>query len=200
MRPLFFLTILLLFTSCRNSETPNKNKHSEAISEYDLLTPEQTDFITNWSNQFNTQKAPLLCLFRSRHLNKTDLKQLDSYVKGQESAVDFQEAKAYLETKSELSIDTLRAPGIQWVKDEDVSTCNKVDPIFWDCFSRRYPITGFYYLSMPLFSADKKWCLLSVNYLSKQKGDSFGGGRLYHLENNKWNEVAFLSFWGKQPE
>jgi hypothetical protein len=200
MKISFLLLVIVLFASCRNSPSDNTSKESEQQNTIEQLTPEQTTFIQYWSEHFNTKHAPILNLFRSRHINKTDLKQLEHYVKGKDSVTDFSDAIDFLSSKTELGIDSLLTQNIRWVKDNDVSICNKVDPGFWDCFSRRYPIDGFYYLSMPLYSADKQWCLISVNYLSKQKTNSFGGGRLYHLQHNKWEETAFLSYWGKEPE
>ncbi len=197
MRSIPFLFALFIFASCNQTEkqtTPSKPSLPEQ------LTKEQTDFVNYWAANYNTKHAPLLCWFRNRHINKKDITQLDSYLKTHKLNIDFTDAKKSLQIKTELAIDTTLTQNIRWINDEDVSICNKVDPNFWDCFNRRYPIEGFYYVSIPLFSADQKWCLVSINYLSKYKKESFGGGRLYHLEKNKWEEIAFLSYWGKEPE
>jgi hypothetical protein len=189
-------SVMIVSFGCRNTNKPAETKAPTV----EYLSKEQTEFINYWAAHFNTQKAPLLSLFRNRHISKRDVKEMDLYFKKKDSTVNFTDAIESLKIKTELAIDTLATSDIRWIDDHDVTVCNQVDPDFWNCFMLRYPIEGFYYISQPLFSADKKWCLVSVNYLSKLKKQSFGGGRLYHRTKNDWEEMAFLSYWGKQPE
>jgi hypothetical protein len=192
------LLAALLMLAC--NPTPTKTNLSEAAPALEMLTPEQTTFISNWSKTYNPKNIPVLAIFRNRYFHKTDLNQLHAYLKNNKMKADFESVEKELRLKTELGIDTDAVTTINWIGNKDVETCDKVDPDFWGCFNLRYSTDKFYYLSMPLFSADKQWCMLHVTLQHKTKGESFGGGRLYHLEKGKWEEVAFLSNWGKQPE
>jgi hypothetical protein len=199
MKHSLILLVLFAVIACGHSEKPKSTSQAESI-QMEQLTKEQTAFVKDWVMMFNSKNVPILNIFRNRHFKQTDIKQLDKYFTHNKLVVDFKDAKQSIKIKTDLTIDTSLTPDIKWINDDDVTICNKVDPDFWGCFEKRYDIEGFYYLSMPLFSSDKKWCLLSVNYLSKLKKQSYGGGRLYHFEKGKWEEKAFLSYWGKQPE
>ncbi|MES2779227.1 MAG: hypothetical protein V4651_04940 [Bacteroidota bacterium] len=189
---------LLLIIAC--NPTPQKTADKKSAPAVEMLTTEQTVFIRQWSETYNPKNIPVLAIFRNRYFHKTDLNQLHEYLKRNKKDVDFSMVEKELRIKTELYTDTDAVNTITWINNTDVETCDKVDRDFWGCFNRRYTTNEFYYLSMPLFSSDNQWCMLHVALQRKEKGQSFGGGRLYHLVKGKWKEVAFLSNWGKQPE
>lgn len=193
-----YLAAILFLLAC--NPNPQQTTPTPAASNVEMLSAEQTAFISNWSKKYNPKNIPVLTIFRNRYFHKTDINELHTYAKNNELKIDFAEVEKNLRYKTELSIDTDAVSTINWINNADVETCDKVDPDFWGCFNLRYSTNQFYYLSMPLFSSDQQWCLLHVTLQHKTKGQSFGGGRLYHLVKGEWEEVAFLSNWGKSPE
>ncbi|MES2560416.1 MAG: hypothetical protein V4590_11780 [Bacteroidota bacterium] len=197
-----FLLLSMLFLLACNTTPPKPAHTNESGPHMDMLSKEQMAFIRDWSDRYNPQNIPVLNIFRNRYFRKTDLTELHTYIQRnkEKEKIYFTTVEKELRYKTELGIDTEEIKTINWINNTDVETCDKVDPDFWGCFNLRYKTDKFYYLSMPLFSSDKQWCLLHVTLQHKVKGESFGGGRLYHLEKGKWEEKAFLSYWGKSPE
>jgi hypothetical protein len=67
----------------------------------------------------------------------------------------------------------------------------------WDCLAQDYGIKDYYYVSLPLFSSDKKWALVIINYMEVSGKRSNGADRLFKKTGSKtWEEVAILTFWG----
>lgn len=193
-----FIAATLFLMAC--NPAPQATTQQPTAPAIEMLSKEQTTFISNWSKTYNKKNVPVLAIFRNRYFHKTDINELHAYLKRNKLKVDFDAVEKDLRYKTELEIDTDAVNTINWLSNKDVETCDKVDPDFWGCFNLRYTTDKFYYLSMPLFSSDKQWCLLHVTLQHKTKGESFGGGRLYHLEKGKWEEVAYLSNWGKNPD
>lgn len=193
----FLFLLLFVHFACNPTNNPPAPNQLPVLPE--RLSPAQTTFIEDWSKKFNPQNTPILSVFRNRYFHKTDLKELHDYCTRNKVSADFSAVEKDLRIKTELEIDTTAVTAINWIQNKDVEACDELDPDFWGCFNLRYSTEKFYYLSMPLFSKDSSWCLLHVALQQKKKGESFGGGRLYHLENGIWNEVAFLSNWGREP-
>lgn len=191
------IALLSLTFSCNQptSKVAVENKGSTIPS----LSKVQTEFLAYWNQTYNTEKRPLLNVFRTRYFTKTDLKELDKLLVKRNIKTDFTAALSEIKSRTELAIDTTKIE-VGWINNTDVETCNQVDPDFWPCFDRRYQTPVFYYLSPPLFSADSLYCLLHVNYRHQTKGKSYGGGRLYHKTKKGWDEIAYLSYWGKITE
>ncbi len=192
LKHLVIITIICL--SCNN--TPQKPIKTQPTMPG--LAQDANTFVAYWNQHYNATQEPLLAIFRTRYFTATDRKELDKYLKRNKIKANFTHALTEIKSRSEYAADTLLT-GVKWVSNTDVETCNKVDPDFWPCFNRRYTTPAFYYLSVPLFSADSMYCLLHVNYIHRTKGKSYGGGRLYHKTQKGWDEVAFLSLWGKLP-
>lgn len=186
--------ISLTWFGCNNANT---NQTENAIQEKAAeakLNEAQHKFVVDLSN---TYPKPFLVLnaFRNRYISKGELK---GYRKFLEKYPKITFDTTYLLNKEiELWADTnLAPPNLIWVKERDVHTCKNVLRDMWPCFKNKYQHNAFYYLSIPVFSADGKYAIVSLNYVNANDDESYGGLRVFELNKNKWEEFAVLTNWG----
>lgn len=203
MRSVITSFILLLFIACScNNTVQQEKKNKETIPSFPVIHQQQSELI-NWFA--STRKEDIVMIstaFRNRYFSQSDFNSLKTIL-GQNDAIDQYQSmveRAKDKTVTLLYDSTYTYRHIKWVKDEDIKMCREVLRDLWPCFKNRYNGDHFLYLSEPVFSADKKWCLMSVNKSHATKGESSGGGRLFHHTQKGWEETAFLSYWGKEPE
>jgi hypothetical protein len=186
--------ISLTWFGCNNAKT---NQTENAIQEKAAeakLNEAQHKFVVDLSN---TYPKPFLVLnaFRNRYISKGELK---GYRKFLEKYPEITFDTTFLLNKElELLVDTnLAHANLFWVNEKDVHTCKNVLRDMWPCFKNRYQHNAFYYLSIPVFSADGKYALVSFNHVHANDDNSYGGLRVFELNKNKWEEFAVLTNWG----
>jgi hypothetical protein len=177
----------------KNIQTENNTTTQEQFAEAEL-DDAQHKFVLDLSN---TYPKPFLVLnaFRNRYISKSELKGYHKFLE-KYPKITF-DTTFLLNKELELSVDTNVAhPNLFWVNEKDIRTCKDVLRDMWPCFKNRYQHNAFYYLSVPVFSADGKYALVSLNYVNANDDESFGGLRVFELNKNKWEEFAILTNWG----
>lgn len=193
VKQLFMALLVIPFLfACNNNPAP-KNPATGVLST-NQLNKEQLDFIAAFA-QTQTSPVYMMSVFRNRYFKPTDQKESDKY---------FKKIKALKYTKElvinkalEIQIDPKHpVQNIHWVNEEDVQACNKQPGGTWPCMEKQYQTDCFFYLSVPLISQDGEYALVHINYMHKDTKKSYGGGRIFAKENNKWTEIALLTNWG----
>ncbi len=192
---LFALTLVgLTWLGCNNAKTNQTENTTQVKSAETTLNEAQHKFVVDLSN---TYPKPFLVLnaFRNRYISKGELKGYRKFLeKYPEITFD---TTFLLNRELELMVDTnLAHANLFWVNEKDVHTCKNVLRDMWPCFKNRYQHNAFYYLSIPIFSADGKYALVSLNYVNANDDESYGGLRVFELNKNKWEEFAVLTNWG----
>ena len=186
--------IILIFGACKGKEK-EQNQASTAPSNTAYLNDEQLQIIKAVQQEIKANMhVSNTC--RNRYVHKKDLSELTQYLKtaGEKYTAD----SFYFNKADELFIDTSKdIDQINWINDDDIVNCRSKLKDLWPCMKKKYGIEEFFYFSIPLFSPDKKYALISVNFVSVDDSKSYGGGRLYKKEDGKWKEIAFLTGWGK---
>ncbi|MFN3445311.1 MAG: hypothetical protein ACK44D_06180 [Bacteroidia bacterium] len=190
----------LTLAGCGNqnaNQTENNDTKNET-SNVVLLNDIQQQFILGLSA---TYPKPFLIsnTFRNRHINKGDIKGLKAF---NQKYPDIIFDTTSLNNKDlEILADTNKTHNnLYWVNDKDIYTCKNVVRDMWPCFKNRYQHQAFYYFSVPTFSTDGKYALVSLNYVSANDEESYGGLRVFMFEKDKWEEFAVLNNWGNMPE
>lgn len=192
---LFTIVVIgLTWFGCNNTKNNQTENTTQKKSAEATLNEAQHKFVVDLSN---TYPKPFLVLnaFRNRYISKSELK---GYRKFLEKYPEITFDTTFLLNKEiELLADTNHAhPNLFWVKEKDVHTCKNVLRDMWPCFKNRYQHDAFYYLSIPVFSADGKYALVSFNHVHANDDNSYGGLRVFELNKNKWEEFAVLTNWG----
>ncbi len=192
---LFTIVVIgLTWFGCNNTKNNQTENTTQKKSAEATLNEAQHKFVVDLSNSY---PKPFLVLntFRNRYISKRELKGyrdfLEKYPK-----ITF-DTTYLLNKEIELWADTnLAPPNLIWVKERDVYTCKNVLRDMWPCFKNKYQHNAFYYLSIPVFSADGKYAIVSLNYVNANDDESYGGLRVFELNKNKWEEFAVLTNWG----
>lgn len=166
----------LTWFGCNNAKTNQTENATQKKSAEAKLNEAQHKFVVDLSNSY---PKPFLVLntFRNRYISKRELKGyrdfLEKYPK-----ITF-DTTYLLNKEIELWADTnLAPPNLIWVKERDVHTCKNVLRDMWPCFKNKYQHNAFYYLSIPVFSADGKYAIVSLNYVNANDDESYGGLRV----------------------
>jgi hypothetical protein len=187
------LTIL----SCRNQTIDQtKNSNTDGIKIVALSDIQQQfiiDLATIYPKPFLVSNT-----FRNRYINKGDIKGLKAFNQKYPD-IEFDTTSLVDKDLEVLSDTTKKHNNLYWVNDKDVYTCRSVLRDLWPCFKNRYQHQAFYYFSVPIFSADGKYVLVSLNYVSVNDSESYGGLRVFKLDKSKWEEFAVLNNWGNMP-
>ena len=196
---LITLTLIgLTFASCRNQNADQTDNNTKTeTSNIVALNDTQQQFIIALST---TYPKPFLVsnTFRNRYINKGDLKGLRAFSQKYPD-IKF-DTTSLIDKNLEVLADTVtKHNNLYWVNEKDVYTCRSVLRDLWPCFKNRYQHQAFYYFSVPTFSADGKYALVSLNYVSVNDEESYGGLRVFKLEKSKWEEFAVLNNWGNMP-
>lgn len=182
---------------CGNNKSTSSTENtsqSEELSVINLDNKQQT-FILELSSIY---PAPFLVsnTFRNRYITKNDLRGLKEFSKKYPEVIF--DTTTLTDKSIELLADTNQLhANLYWVNDKDVHTCKSVVRDLWPCFKNRYQHQAFYYFSAPIYSTDGKHVLVSLNFVSVNNNESYGGLRVFKNEKNKWEEFAVLGNWGK---
>jgi hypothetical protein len=190
------------FTAC---DEPVKKKKMPPINQVaKSITPDASlevhQFFDWWLGQSN-QIVNLNDQFRAKLFYKRDVKELFSYLKKNglkaslfEGIQDTIDGLSYRRFNPSL----IQTPSVKWIDQDRLRSCRKISKdAMWDCLAQDYGIKDYYYVSLPLFSSDKKWALVSINYMEVSGKKSNGANRLFKKNSTKtWEEVAILTFWG----
>jgi hypothetical protein len=190
------------FTAC---DEPVKKKKMPPINQVaKSITPDASleahQFFDWWLGQSN-QIVNLNDQFRAKLFYKRDVKELFSYLKKNglkaslfEGIQDTIDGLSYRRFNPSL----IQVPSVKWIDQDRLRSCRKISKdAMWDCLAQDYGIKDYYYVSLPLFSSDKKWALVSINYMEVSGKKSNGANRLFKKIGPKtWEEVAILTFWG----
>lgn len=196
VKQLFMALLVIPFLFACNNNPTSKNAAAGALST-NQLNKEQLDFITDFA-QTQTGPVYMLSTFRNRYFKPTDQKEADKYFHKKKEPKYAKEL--VIDNTTEIQIDPQQPlQNIHWVTDEDVQACNKQPGGTWPCMEKQYQTDCFFYLSVPLISQDGEYALVHINYMHKDTKKSYGGGRIFAKENNKWKEIALLTNWGNLP-
>lgn len=193
----FYLLIATAF-ACNNTATKKETQTEEKEISLPLVNDKEKNFIIEFAAQ-HPKPVYVVTTVRNRYFTKKDASQVNAYFTNAEHPEYIKEFT--IERTEEQLIDTAGAhEGINWVDDKDIYNCRTVLRDMWPCFKNKYGGTAFYYFSIPLFSKDGKYALMSVNFSSADNTQSRGGTSLFKQEKGKWEEVAILTNWGTEPE
>jgi hypothetical protein len=201
MRNLFFviLTVGLLW-SCESNENKKHHHEKDSLPEFSYATKEAHDFVNKWILLQNKAPLGLVDQFRNKVLNQTDAKELrkflekrkinDSIFGNIEDSIKLMEYHCF--DKKQIT------ERVVWVNQKRLRACRSISKeAMWDCLKQDYGLKDYYYLSVPIFSSDGQYAVISVNYMESESKKSHGAGTLFKkLENGNWEEIALLSGWG----
>lgn len=202
-KQLFLLVSTLVLFACNEPATRTGPPADPNIKVHPPASPEAHLFFNWW---LGSQKTPVFLndQLRNKLLNKTDAAELEKYFKrnglsmkvfpGVLDSIKLMEYKSFNRN--------LIKSGVKWIDQNRLRGCRKISKeAMWDCLRQDYGATDYYYVSSPIFSTDKNWVLVSINYMESKGEMSKGAGRLFkRLKGNTWEEVALLSYWGNFEE
>ena len=185
-----------IFSCGKKNTTQNEDNNNQTSSDY-YLKDAQQDFILQLSTNL-PQPVLVSNTFRNRYITKKDISGYEAYAKKYPD-VKF-DTTSLREKRIELLAGTIKLhTNLYWVNDKDITTCRTVVRDLWPCFKNRYQHQAFYYFSVPVFSADGKFAMVSLNYVNVNDAESYGGLRVFEFQKGKWNEFAVLGNWGQMP-
>ncbi len=201
----YFITLFYIafqFAAC--DQAPKKKTNTAINQEAKSKTPnaslEAHQFFDWWLSE-NKQVVNLNDQFRAKLFYKRDVKELFSYLKKNglkaslfEGIQDTIDGLSYRRFNPRL----IQTPSVKWIDQDRLRSCRKISKdAMWDCLAQDYGIKDYYYVSIPLFSSDKKWAVVSINCMEVSGNKSNGANRLFKkIGAKKWEEVAILTFWG----
>jgi hypothetical protein len=205
MKKHFYVLLLFVafFTKCDEPRKKNKSIESSS-SENNAKTPvasKEAHQFFDWWLQQNNQIINLNDQFRAKLFYKRDVVELLKYLKrnGLNTSL-FQGIQDTIDGLSyrKFNSNFIKATNVTWIDQDRLRACRKISKnAMWDCLSNDYGITDYYYVSLPLFSIDKRWAVVSINYMEVSGQRSNGANRLFkRTGSNSWEEVAVLTFWG----
>lgn len=195
---LFSLLIAAIAFGCNNTASRKENTTKDQAAPLRLLSDKEKAFIMEFVSQQGEQVYVVTTL-RNRYFTKKDASQITAYFTNAEHPEYINEF--VIERGEEKLVDTSGThERIKWVDDNDIHTCRTILRDLWPCFKNKYGGTAFYYFSIPLFSKDGKYALISINFSSADKTKSRGGTSLFKKEKGEWEEIAILTNWGAEPE
>ncbi|MES2689844.1 MAG: hypothetical protein V4658_05540 [Bacteroidota bacterium] len=195
---LFGLLIAATISGCNNTTSKKHGNGENTTPSLPALSDKEKSFIMDFTRQ-QGKAVYIVTTTRNRYFTRKDGSQIHGYFTKAEHPEYINEFT--FERGDERRIDTNGVhAGITWVDDNDIHTCRTVLRDLWPCFKNKYGGAEFYYFSIPLFSKDDKYALMSINFSSADKTKSRGGTSLFKKEKGKWEEVAILTNWGAEPE
>lgn len=183
----------------KKKDTPKSNAVDKGKTPF--ASSDAHQFMDWWLKQ-NKQKVNLNDQFRAKLFYKKDVNELFKYLKkaGQKESlfVGIQDSINGLSYKR-FDPTKISATNVNWIDQDRLRSCRKISKeAMWECLQQDYGITDYYYVSSPLFSLDKKWAVVSINYMEASGKSSNGANRLFRkIAANQWEEIAILTYWGK---
>jgi hypothetical protein len=198
----FFISVFLLglFWSCGNNTNKIAHEAKDSLPEFSYASMEAHEFVNDWIKQKNNEHLGLVNQFRNKLLNQVDAKELRKYLKIKKVNVSI---FGNIEDSIKLMEyhcfnDSLIHENVVWVCQKRLRSCRSISKnAMWDCLKQDYNLKEYYYLSVPIFSSDGNYALISINYMVNEPKKSHGAGTLFKRnEKGSWEEVALMSGWG----
>ncbi len=203
----YLIAIALLATMLFACDAPASKKKVAAKS--NAVDKGKTPFASAEAHQFmnwwlmqNPITVNLNDQFRAKLFYKKDVIELFKFLKknGQKASL-FEGIQDTINGLSYKRFDPTKiaSTNVNWIDQDRLRSCRKISKdAMWECLQQDYGITDYYYVSLPLFSSDKNWAVVSINYMEVSGKKSKGANRLFKKTGfNQWEEVAILTFWGK---
>lgn len=197
------LGILFLTVACESGKGNKKIDPTSASTKHPAASREAHAFF-NWWISSEGNNVHLNDQLRNKLMNQTDAVELRKYLskKGINGKV-FGNIEDSIKLMRYKSFDfSLINAKVLWIDQNRLRGCRRISKdAMWECLKQDYDITDYHYVSSPIFSSDKKWAMVSINYMEQTGNKSKGATRLYkRLQNNNWEEVAILTYWGHFEE
>lgn len=192
------LFIIPIFIGCTNNPVANDPTKGVMVNKVGLNKP-QLDFIAAFAKSYTDNgQVYMLSSFRNRYFKPVDQKEAEKFFEKRKEKNYIKELTINNEKEIILNEPPVLA-NIKWINEDEINSCKETGNTFWNCLNKQYPTESFFYLSIPIISADGKYALVHVNYMNLENKKSYGGGRIFAKQNNQWEEIALLTNWGKLP-
>jgi len=199
MRIFVVIFALGLIFSCGPSAEKKAAMVVDTLPEFSYASLEAHQFVNSWIALQKKAPLGLVDRFRNKTLNQTDAVELRKYCKNYkindsifgniEDSIKLMEYHCYN--------PKLIRERVVWVNQKRLRGCRTISKgAMWDCLKQDYDLSDYYYLSVPIFSSDGKYALISVNYMESESKRSHGAGTLFKRVGKTWEEIALMSGWG----
>lgn len=186
---------LLVIAACNFPK--NKEQKENTDPQIELAGSEAKNFIIEFTSR-QPQPVYVVTTLRDRYLTKRDEGEVNLYF--EKDTLGHAGEFSFSRTAEQLLDTSGMHNGIIWVDDHDIYTCRTVLRDLWPCFKNKYGGSGFYYFSIPQFSNDGQYALVSINFSGADPDKSRGGTRLFKKEKGRWEEIAIMTNWGAEPD
>ena len=197
----FFIIIFALgfVFSCGPKSSKKVEATLDTIPEFSIASVAAHDFVNKWIVLKNKTPLGLVDRFRNKLLNQIDASELRLYCKKNkindsifgniEDSIKLMEYHCFN--------PKLIKERVVWVNQKRLRSCRSISKgAMWDCLKQDYDLSDYYYLSVPIFSSDGKYALISVNYMESESKKSHGASTLFKKVGDTWEELGYMSGWG----
>ena len=198
------MRVIVLFLVISISCGPPVQKPKAIIEpKHITLASVEAHLFVNWWVAQHPENIGLTNKLRNKLLYEADREELEKYFESIQKDVavfgNFSDSVKALQYR-EINPKLIYHP-VQWIDHDHLRGCRALSyEAMWDCLQSDYLRSDYYYLGVPIFSADRNWVVLNVSYMNKNNNKSYGGGRLFQkLSNGRWKQAAILALWGNLP-